>query len=192
MIFLHSWVSLQAIVYTLRESYKELALLVFLVVISGFIFARYQSYSKYARSLVLPLFLWFLKNLQSQSSLCSVSASSSRSRRSPGSPRSPLPSIGSSSPWPRWYVVFLQKKNTVSSNILIYLWNSYGFSRCVFISWFFSAEYKSKVFSRWVLLGVFFYVCSSWCVFLGVFLVCFLAVFFLKCFFRCVCLYVFS
>lgn len=30
----------QAIVYTLRESYKELALLVFLVVISGFIFAR--------------------------------------------------------------------------------------------------------------------------------------------------------
>jgi len=30
---------LQAIVYTLRESYKELALLVFLVVISGFIFA---------------------------------------------------------------------------------------------------------------------------------------------------------
>ena len=28
------------------------------------------------------------------------------------------------------------------------LWNSYGFSRCVFISWFFSAEYKSKVFSR--------------------------------------------
>ena len=30
---------MQAIVYTLRESYKELALLVFLVVISGFIFA---------------------------------------------------------------------------------------------------------------------------------------------------------
>ena len=32
---------LQAIVYTLRSSYKELGLLIFLVSISGFIFARY-------------------------------------------------------------------------------------------------------------------------------------------------------
>ena len=34
------FVCLQAIVYTLRSSYKELGLLIFLVSISGFIFAR--------------------------------------------------------------------------------------------------------------------------------------------------------
>ena len=34
---------LQAIAYTLKHSFKELLLLVFLITISGFIFARFQN-----------------------------------------------------------------------------------------------------------------------------------------------------